>query len=202
MSRLGATRHRPRSRWACEVFVTVSIVAGACRGGEFDNDYGNDIDPDTECYVGSQPRRACLGEANDRAPTRRPRIAKVRNHGFHRGELSSLPTSRPDQARPLVACGYDDGGCLSGRDLGRRLPSSALPYSTENGPGRCGRERTEQSYAVFALGAGLIFPTFGLAFARERSAARARSLYLASVVYLPLLLSFMGGRASPCAVDQ
>ena len=33
-------------------------MAEPCRGGEFDNDYDNDLDPGTECHVGCMRSQA------------------------------------------------------------------------------------------------------------------------------------------------
>jgi protoheme IX farnesyltransferase len=46
-------------------------------------------------------------------------------------------------------------------------------------------------YFYSALGLGVVFLTFGVLFAIERTNHRARSLFIASIVYLPLLLAFL-----------
>ncbi|MDP6112890.1 MAG: heme o synthase [Planctomycetota bacterium] len=46
-------------------------------------------------------------------------------------------------------------------------------------------------YFYSALGLGVLFLTFGILFAIKRDNHRARSLFIASIVYLPLLLAFL-----------
>ena len=46
-------------------------------------------------------------------------------------------------------------------------------------------------YLVSALVLGLAFVWFAFQFARERTVARARQLFYASLLYLPLLLAVM-----------
>ncbi len=80
----------------------------------------------------------------------------------------------------------DDSGKMTSRQA---LIYSAFLLPTSLLPTALGVNNTLYAIAAFAL--GIAFLMQALAFAKQRSTSRARSLFFASVIYLPLLLGLL-----------
>jgi protoheme IX farnesyltransferase len=92
---------------------------------------------------------------------------------YARGGIRMLPVVDPEgeaTARRVLACSL------------LLIPISLSPPALG---------MTGPVYAAAAAGAGLGLLYFGLRLGRERTPARARALLMATVVYLPLLLTVM-----------
>jgi protoheme IX farnesyltransferase len=100
-------------------------------------------------------------------------IAWMYREDYARGGIRMLPVVEPD-------------GASTAR---RILVASSLLIPVSLAPSLLGM--TGPVYAAAAVANGLVLLYFGARLGRERTFARARRVLLASVVYLPVLLSFM-----------
>jgi heme o synthase len=100
-------------------------------------------------------------------------IAWMYREDYARGGVRMLPVTEPD-----------------GESTARRIVvASIMLIPISLAPGLIGMTGTFYTIAAMAAGGGMLFS--GVHLQRERTSARARHVFLASVLYLPVLFAIM-----------